>query len=120
MLENCILYISELYYDYKNKEMSYNIDTGIDYNIHYNLISYVVEWCNCTNDIECKILLSKMEQEKEIFLGEFVKALLKINNISNEMEHIAEYIGDIEFLSKLKNISQMTLKYVVTNQSLYV
>jgi hypothetical protein len=57
---------------------------------------------------------------KEIFLGEFVKALLKINNISAELEKIAEMTGNIEFLSKLKDIPRMTLKYVVTNQSLYV
>ena len=58
--------------------------------------------------------------EKEIFLGEFVKALLKINNITNEMEKIAELTGNIAFLNKLRDIPNMTLKYVVTNQSLYI
>jgi hypothetical protein len=61
-----------------------------------------------------------MAEEKEIFLGEFVKALLKINNISSELEKIAEMTGNIAFLSKLREIPHMTLKYVVTNQSLYV
>jgi hypothetical protein len=36
------------------------------------------------------------------------------------MEKIAEMTGNIEFLSKLREIPKMTLKYVVTNQSLYV
>ena len=58
--------------------------------------------------------------EKEIFLGEFVKAILKINNIASEMEKIAELLGDMNFLSVLKQIPQLTLKYVATNQSLYV
>ena len=58
--------------------------------------------------------------KKGIFLGEFVKALLKINNISSEFEKIAELTGNIAFLSKLREIPNMTLKYVVTNQSLYV
>ncbi len=61
-----------------------------------------------------------MATNKEIFLGEFVKALLKINNISSEFEQISEMTGNIAFLSKLKEIPNMTLKYVVTNQSLYV
>jgi Cu/Ag efflux protein CusF len=61
-----------------------------------------------------------MDQEKEIFLGEFVKAILKINNISCEMEKIAEMTGNISLLSKLKEIPKMTMKFVVTNQSLYV
>ena len=58
--------------------------------------------------------------EKGIFLGEFVKALLKINNISGEMEKLAELTGNVALLSKLREISNITLKYVVTNQSLYV
>ena len=69
---------------------------------------------------ECKWSLQKLGEEKQIFLGEFVKALLKINNISAEMEKIAELTGNIAFLSKLKEIPAMTMKYVVTNQSLYV
>jgi hypothetical protein len=62
----------------------------------------------------------KVEAEKGIFLGEFVKAILKINNIANEMEKIAELISNINLLSKLKEIPMLTLKYVATNQSLYV
>ena len=105
---------------YKNKEFIHNIYSGIDYTIHYDLLNYIDEWCNCENVESCRILLKKIGQEKEIFLGEFVKALLKINNISSEMEKIAELTGNILFLSKIKEIPNMTLKYVVTNQSLYI
>jgi len=106
-----------LFYD---EEIKYNVNTGIDYSYNYDLLLYVAEWCSC-NDIEqCKLLLQKMGDEKEIFLGEFVKAILKINNISCEMEKVAEMTGNIAFLSKLKEIPKMTLKFVVTNQSLYV
>jgi len=45
---------------------------------------------------------------------------LKINNISSELEKVAEYIGNMELLHKLREIPQLTLKYVATNQSLYV
>ena len=101
-------------------ELDRGINTGIDYTIHYDLLNYLDEWCTAENVDECKLLLQKIGEEKEIFLGEFVKALLKINNISCEMQKIAEMTGNIEFLSKLKEIETMTLKYVVTNQSLYV
>ena len=36
------------------------------------------------------------------------------------MEKVAEFIGDIELLSILKQVPQITLKYVATNQSLYI
>jgi superfamily II RNA helicase len=112
--------VLELYNDYQKKELERNINTGFDYNIHYDLLNYVEEWCNCENVEDCKQILQKMAGDKEIFLGEFVKALLKINNISCEFEKIAEMTGNIAFLSKLREIPKMTLKYVVTNQSLYV
>jgi antiviral helicase SKI2 len=119
-VQKIILQISQLYLEYQDKELKYNINAGVDYNIHFDLVNYVLEWCNCNDVNECKLLLQKMGSEKEIFLGEFVKALLKINNISSEMEKVSELMGNISFLSNLREIPAMTLKYVVTNQSLYV
>ena len=112
--------VAIMYSDYQKKEVDYGICTGSDYNIHYDLLRYTNEWCNAETVEDCKLLLQKLSEEKEIFLGEFVKALLKINNISSEMEKIAELTGNIAFLSKLREIPNMTMKYVVTNQSLYV
>lgn len=108
------------YKKYENIEKREKLNTGTDYTIHFDLIDYVMEWCMCNNYDECNALIKKIEIEKGIFLGEFVKAILKINNISNEMEKIAELLHDIPFISKLREIKYLTLKYVVTNQSLYV
>ena len=119
-LHNVIKTVTKLYEDYSSKEASLKINTGFDYSINYDLLNYVDKWCDCQDVESCKIVLQEMDEEKQIFLGEFVKALLKINNISGEMEKIAEMTGNIAFLSKLKEIQNMTLKYVVTNQSLYV
>jgi len=119
-VQTCIL---ELYDNYKNQydlEMKKGIDTGFDYSMHFDIIDSTIRWCECENDEQCKRLLHEISISKEIFLGEFVKAILKINNITSEMEKIAEYLGDMEFLSILKEIPQLTLKYVATNQSLYV
>lgn len=118
--KNTILKINDLYTEYQEKEVQYNIQSGLDYNIHFDLMNYLIEWCQCEKVEECKFILQKLANEKEVFLGEFVKALLKINNICSEMEKIAEMTGNISFLNKLKEIPNMTLKYVVTNQSLYV
>ena len=112
--------INNMFDDYQQTEIDHKINTGADYNIHYDLISYVEEWTQCEDVETCKLLLQRLAEEKGIFLGEFVKALLKINNIGAEMEKIAEMTGNIEFLSKLREIPNLTLKFVVTNQSLYV
>lgn len=115
-----VLNAARLYNEYKDKELSININTGFDYEIQYDLLNYVEKWCDSECVEDCKLVLQEMAEKKDIFLGEFVKALLKINNISCEFEKIAEMTGNIAFLSKLKEIPNMTLKYVVTNQSLYV
>ena len=117
IVQDIVKKVVDMYDECERKE---TFDTGVEYSIHYDLLNYVIEWCDCETEVECKLLLQKLGEEKEIFLGEFVKALLKINNISLEMEKVAELTGNIEFLSKLREIPNMTLKYVVTNQSLYV
>jgi superfamily II RNA helicase len=119
-ITECIVEINELYVKQSNLEVTNKVNTGYNYDIHFDLIDYAVEWCECDADIQCKALLQKMSFEKDIFLGEFVKALLKINNITAEMERIVESIGDIDFLYILRQVPELTLKYVATNQSLYV
>ena len=116
----CIMDIYNAYTLQSNNETKHNIDTGFDYRMHFDMIDYSIKWCECENDIECKQLLNDIVANKDIFLGEFIKGILKINNITAEMEKIAEYLGDMKFLSILKQVPQLTLKYVATNQSLYV
>ncbi len=119
-VQNMMLELKKMYESYMKIEDDQNVNTGTDYNMQFDLMTYVMEWCDAENVTECKLVLQKMEKEKEIFLGEFVKALLKINNISSEMEKICETMGSVAFLSKLREIPNLTLKFVATNQSLYV
>jgi superfamily II RNA helicase len=119
-VQNITLEIFEMYRQQSDLELKNRLETGIDYSMHFDLIDYCVKWCDCENDVDCKRLVQSIYLEKEIFLGEFIKAILKINNITSEMEKVAEYLGDIEFLSVLKQVPNLTLKYVATNQSLYI
>jgi len=119
-VKECVINLYNSYQKQSNNELTNKINTGTNYDMHFDLIQYAIRWCECNNDIDCKRLLHEMSLEKEIFLGEFVKAILKINNIVSEMEKVAELIGDMEFLSVLKQVPLLTLKYVATNQSLYV
>ena len=76
-------------------------------------------WYDCNDEVECKKITGVLFQ-KGIFLGEFVKAILKINNISSEFEKICETHNNLELLQKLKEIPKATLKFIASNQSLYV
>ena len=65
-------------------------------------------------------IVQSLSREKDIFIGDFIKAILKINNVVAEMEKIAEMNNNIPLLEKLRLIPTNTLKYVATNQSLYI
>lgn len=120
IVEQLITRIQTMYLSQQDQENRYQVDTGIDYYMQFDAIDYVLEWCECEDEQSCKAVLQKMKEEKDIFLGEFVKALLKITNIVNEMIKVAETIGDVELLSKLNAIPSLLLKFVATNQSLYL
>ena len=120
ILKESLEEVEILYRNYQDKENKYQINTGTDYTLQYDLVNYVDSWCKADNIVDCKLVLQRLESEKGIFLGEFVKALLKITNVACELEKVAELIGNMEFLSKLKEIPNRCLKYVVTNQSLYI
>jgi superfamily II RNA helicase len=105
---------------FSDLEPKNNISTGTDYSIIFDLTDFMIQWANCESEPECKFLLQQMSEEKDIFLGEFVKAILKINAIVVELTAVAELIGDMSLLQKCKDIPHLTLKFVATNQSLYV
>jgi superfamily II RNA helicase len=112
--------IQHKYQYYQELELQMEMETGTEYLVHFDLIKYVTKWCEANDVVSCKSVLNEMFLEKGIFLGEFTKALIKINNIAAEMEKVCELIGKIDLLSKLREIPGMTLKFVATNQSLYV
>ena len=101
-------------------EQKYNIYSGSSYERNFDIQQYTINWAKTNTEFECKEIIYAFNSKKNIFLGDFVKALLKINNIANELERVAESINDIEFLEKIKMIPDKTLKYVATNQSLYI
>jgi superfamily II RNA helicase len=120
LVKDIVMKVHDEFEKCMNFETETQIVTGIDYYMHYDLMDKMELWCNAESTEECKYMIQQLEYEKGIFLGEFVKAILKINNISGEMEKVVESIGNIELLSKLREISLLTLKFVATNQSLYV
>lgn len=118
--ENLIKDIDNLYNDYYSFEMKEGIFSGENYLIQYHFCSLLKEWINVETDGQAILFLNQMKKEKGIFLGEFVKYIMNINNLSKELENVAEYLGNMEFLSRLQQIPEKTIKFIVTNQSLYV
>ena len=119
-IKNILIQLTKNINKYYEIEVNKSLDTGAEYNLHYELVDYIKLWCEANNEIECKKVINLIKKEKDIFLGEFIKAILKINNISLEFEKICESLDNIKLLHKIKEIPKLTLKYVATNQSLYI
>jgi len=79
-----------------------------------------MEWCNCEDESSCKKFIQTSLFQKEISIGDFTKAILKISVIVKEIMNICEIIGQIELLHKLAKIDIIILKYITVNQSLYI
>ena len=104
------------FYDFEEYNMIQS-DNNLD--IMFDLIEEVYDWCFCKTEQECREVLYRVK-EKGLFAGEFTKAILKINNIANELEKICNLSNNMELLQKLQNIKKCTMKYIVSNQSLYL
>ena len=105
---------------YLKSEEDMLLFTGANYELCYDLLPYVIEWCDCNNEIECKQIIQKIKENTGVFLGEFVKALLKVNAVALELERICEITFNMTLLEKLRKIPKLTLKYIATSQSLYL
>lgn len=109
----------DYYYDQECKQ---DIYSGEDYHIHFDLTDEAIQWCDCKTEEQCESFLTKLQKNKGIFIGEFVKAMLKVNAIAKEFEKICQGQGNsyTSVLHTLSQIGELTLKSVCTSQSLYV
>ena len=94
--------------------------TGENFVFHYNLVNPIQEWVKCQDENECISFLNRLKAESGISCGDFTKAILKISNTASQLEQIAEKNQKFDWLQNLKQIPKMILKFVATNQSLYV
>ena len=101
-------------------EANNNLYTGENYSYHFELMEYIVAWKNSESEEECLTILGQLYLKKQVASGDFVKAILKIVNTANQMEQLATDCNNIELLAKLKKIPSCLMKFVATNQSLYL
>jgi superfamily II RNA helicase len=115
-----IMYMNKMLGHYLSSEEEVFLNTGANYGICYDLMPYVIKWCDTTDETQCKSVIQEMKKNTGVFVGEFVKALLKVNAVALEMERLCETTQNIALLEKLRTIPSLTLKYIVTTQSLYL
>jgi hypothetical protein len=84
----------------------------------FDMTDYMMEWCECANEDECKIFIDKLNGVCST--GDFTKAIMKISAIAKELTMVCEQNEYMDFMYKLSTIDSLILKYVATTQSLYI
>ena len=74
------------------------------------------DWCDAADDTECKQIIVG----SGLYAGEFVKTVLKINNICAEIDAACNVLGYTGLAKTVSEVASATLKSIVTAQSLYL
>lgn len=116
---NLLKEIQERYHYYNNIETRHQLTIIENVDLSWDLCELVIDWCNADSEEKCRKVYENAQMYC-ISLGEFIKAILKINNVARELEKVALIQSNLTLLDKIKNVPLLTLKSVVTNQSLYL
>jgi superfamily II RNA helicase len=119
-LESGLKLIKPAFDKYEDIEVKEGLDTGLEREYHFDLVKSMLDWCDADTEMKCKQVIQQAQYEKGVFLGEFIKSLLKVVNIVNELKNIALILNDVSFQHKLTYCEEKVMKFVVTNQSLYL
>ena len=121
-LQDKLTELQEEYTKYEKLEEDRELRTGMKYTdvLSFDIVEEAMKWCECETEEECKVFISCELSKKEIGVGDFTKAMLKIATVAREWCAIPEIAANIPLAYKLVQIDTMVLKYIATNQSLYV
>jgi superfamily II RNA helicase len=107
---------------YQTEEMEIGLNMQYDverYKCQYNIYDAIYRWCSAETEEDTRAILAELEKYG-IFAGEFVKAILKIQNIVRELTEVAEMTENLQLKETLAKVPSLLLKFIATNQSLYV
>jgi hypothetical protein len=110
-------FINERIHYYMDKEFQYGLSSYTQECIQYDMMEYIQGWMNCHDEQSSLSLLEKIK-EKNIFSGDFIKCCLKLVNVAREIDSISDlHLG---LKQKLREGSDLLLKFICTNESLYL
>jgi len=107
-----ISYIANDFGDYEYGEC--RLDIGSDWNLYLSFIGPSYDWAQGKSIYE---IYSKYEN---IYEGTFIRNILRINNIIENVKNICAMVNNSELLQKLEDIEKMLIRDQVTTESLYI
>ena len=105
---------------FKDQELRINLNSiSHQEAICSDIALLVLAWAKAASPEECRI--ARMQaSEMGLFLGEFIKCVLKVITMIEELVRIADNLGYIELMNKLVKARISLMKDVATSNSLYL
>ena len=120
-LKNELKYTQERINYYSDMELKNEMYITTNINLQFDLMEKMKEWYNNINNVEDGLVFfNTIKNEKDIFIGDFIKCCLKIINMINELKIVCENEQNYSLLVKLNNIQSKIQKNIVSNKSLYL
>jgi len=116
-----LTYIKERLNYYHDNETKCGLSSMNQSELQYVMYDYIIRWMDhCDDEQSCLQFISEFKSQTNLFVGDFVKCCLKLIHISHEVSSICEYMNDYECLDKIKDGKQKIMKFIMSNQSLYL
>ena len=112
-IKNALSHIEYGTKDFEQYEVNLGIDIGTDWNLYLSFIQPAYDWA-CGRDI------LEMHKKYEIYEGTFIRNILRINNIVDNIKNIADTINKPELMKKLELVERLLVRDQVTTDSLYI
>lgn len=112
-------FIEKRFHYYQDKETEFELSIYGTFTIQYDMCEYIHLWINeCNNPEESVQLLQRIKQDKNIFIGDFIKCCIKLVNISKEIEQACE--ENLDLVEKCIQGRNSLLKFICSADSLYL
>lgn len=119
MFKKDLEFVEQRYNYYSAKETEYYLTPSGQDILQYDMMNYIVEWMDsCHDEHSSALLLEKLKTEKNVFSGDFIKCCLKLVNIARELETTCS--DRLDLVEKLRQGQGMIMKFICTNESLYL
>ncbi len=106
-----VRHIEKICDHFRELEYTSGIDLNSNWNLNTKMMSYAYRW-------------AKGESFNELcydgFEGNFIKDMIKIDNIGKVLETMAEIVGKLDLMKKISQISNYIIREFVSVDSLYV
>ena len=107
-----ISYIAQDFGDYEYNEC--RLDIGSDWGLYLSFIGPAYDWAQGKSIYE---IYSKYDN---IYEGTFIRNILRINNIIENVKNICAMVNNSDLLKKLEDIEKILIRDQVTTESLYI